>query len=130
MNPQNQLSRIIQVRFRQSEYEYLKRRSEMKDASGRDYKSFSEFVREILLSENGYHSPFLKYQLADLRYEIHKIGVNINQVTKKINAGFGTQNDLAVLEKSLAELKEKFIEYEEKVSSYGNNKIDAHEGSQ
>lgn len=125
----NNLDKIIPVRFRQSEYEFLKLQSTLADESGRKYKSFSEFVRETLLANHQYNTPFVKMQLADLRYEIHKIGVNINQATKKMNSGYGSQRDVEILKCSLKSIEEILTEYIEKVERNGDNKTHAHEGS-
>ena len=43
-------------------------------------------------------------ELKNIRYQITKIGVNINQTVKKINAGFGNQLDIEILEEELRKL--------------------------
>lgn len=103
------------VRFRKDEYEFLQQKMSHADASGKRYHSFSDFVREYLLSNSGYHSSMVKHQLADIRYEINKIGVNVNQMAKKVNGGFGTPADMKTLQVNLIKIQVLFEEYEKKV---------------
>ena len=35
--------------------------------------------------------------MKELYLEVNRIGVNINQITRKVNAGFATENDMAEL---------------------------------
>lgn len=104
------------IRFKEEEYEFLEKKMTSLDASGRNYKNFSQFARECLLSNNGYHSTMIKHQLADIRFEIHKIGVNVNQIAKKVNGGFGTHTDIKELKDSLEKIETAFEEYEDKVA--------------
>lgn len=82
-------TRYVGVRFQESEYEILEKKAKEKRC-----KSVSEFVRESLLENNGVLSKSMKKQLYDLQWEINKIGTNINQATKRINAGMGTSLDV------------------------------------
>lgn len=75
--------RKFTFRLTQEEYEFLLESSKQTDISEENYKTLSDFIRESVLEKNGYHSRAIKKQLYDLKYEIHKIGVNVNQVTKK-----------------------------------------------
>ena len=47
----------------------------------------------------------LEKELKNLSYQVRKIGVNINQVVAKINAGYGNQIDIYNLEKALEQAK-------------------------
>ena len=58
----------------------------------------------------------LEKELKNLSYQVRKIGVNINQVVAKINAGYGNQIDIYDLEKAL---ETKTLN--EKVEDYGNH---------
>ena len=51
---------------------------------------------------------------------MRKIGVNINQVVAKINAGYGNQIDIYNLEKALEQVKHEMKTLNEKVEDYGN----------
>lgn len=117
MEKANKYKKIIPIRFRESEYEFLKKQSMQPDISGKRYKNFSEFVRETLLSRNHYDDVIIKRQLADLRYEVHKIGVNINQIAKRTNAGYGKEKDLEEVKACLQKVEKSFMEYEKKVNS-------------
>ena len=78
-------------------------------------ENFSGFLRERLLARTNYKNENLRQQLLDLRYELRKIGVNVNQIAKKVNAGYGTQKDLADLKFCLMEIRKNFLTYEEMV---------------
>ena len=53
---------------------------------------------------------------------MRKIGVNINQVVAKINAGYGNQIDIYNLEKALEQVKHEMKTLKENVEDYGNHK--------
>lgn len=63
----------------------------------------------------------LKKELKTLSYQVRKIGVNINQVVAKINAGYGNQIDIYNLEKALEQVKHEMKTLNEKVKDYGNH---------
>lgn len=52
---------------------------------------------------------------------MRKIGVNIDQVVAKINAGYGNQIDIYNLEKALEQVKHEMKTLNEKVKDYGNH---------
>lgn len=112
-------TRYVKKTFRltEKEDEFLKRkmleRQEKKYSDPRE--GFSGFVRETLMEQNGAHTTMLRRQLMDLRHEIRKIGVNINQVTKKINGGLGNTNDIRVLQNYLSDIEDLLKDYEDKV---------------
>ena len=43
-------------------------------------------------------------EIKDLRTEIHHIGNNVNQIARKINAGFGNKEDVAQIKYLLGEI--------------------------
>lgn len=104
------------IRFHEDEWEFLKKKMRSLDASGENYKSFSDFVREVMLSNNGYYSRMMKHQMEELRWEIHKIGVNVNQVAKKVNSGMGTPGDVRDLKSDLEKIETLLEQYERKVN--------------
>lgn len=76
------------------------------------YNNLSEFFRDSLLENNGLRSAAIKKQMRDLRWEINKIGTNINQTTKRINSGTGTAADVADIltyQDRLISLMEKYL---------------------
>ena len=58
----------------------------------------------------------LEKELKNLSYQVRKIGVNINQVVAKINAGYCNQID-----KALEQVKHEMKTLNEKVEDYGNH---------
>ena len=70
------------------------------------YRRLSEDAKQCRLSKRKYLIKLIEgaeikarptEELKKLRAEVHYIGNNINQVTRKINAGFGTEEDLKLL---------------------------------
>lgn len=106
------LTEHVTIRFRPEELEHLKKCSGSFDAAkfsnGRE--NFSEYLRVKLLEESGYKNSILEQQMKDVRYELRKIGTNVNQIAKKINSGFGTQNDLIELEQYLKQIESIFAD--------------------
>lgn len=103
-----ELTRYIPFRIEEKEYKRLK-----EIAAEKKYKSFSAFIRDSLLEHNGLPSKAMKKQMYDLRWEINKIGTNINQATKRINSGYGNSGDVKLLVANQEELKillEKYLE--------------------
>lgn len=110
-------NRKFTFRLTDEEYEFLLDCSKQSDVSGKNYETLSDFIRESSLERSGYHSRIIKEQLCDLKYEIHKIGINVNQVTKKINSGLGTYKDVEYLECSLAGIENHLKTYEERLQT-------------
>ena len=77
--------------------------------------NFSGFLRALILQNSNYKNINLQKQMKDLRYEVRKIGININQIAKKINSGLGTQNDLEEVKNDLNELKNLLEKYQNEV---------------
>lgn len=102
---------IYKTTFRttKGEREYLERCAE------EDGVCLSKFIRDVLLDFTGYRSILISNQVRQLRQDVRKIGVNINQVTKKINGGYGTAADIAELLSELERVQNLFDEYKEKV---------------
>lgn len=89
----------VRIRLTPEELEHLKKCSssftEGRFQNGGE--NFSAYLREKLLKESSYKNVQLERQLGNLRYELRKIGVNVNQIARKINSGFGTPGDLTEL---------------------------------
>lgn len=105
-------SEKIRIRLTAEELAWLKKifetDGECMMRSGR--KNFSKFLRDRLLSGFSAQEKLAR-QNGTLRHEIRRIGVNINQVTKKINAGFGSASDIPLLDEMLKEVEETLEEY-------------------
>jgi len=86
---------IIRIRMEREEYETLKKSSEP--------FSLSEYVRLILTSEHA-KLKFTKAEKKEYITQLRKIGVNINQIAKKINGGIYTIEDKVFLNSSLEEI--------------------------
>lgn len=93
----------------------LKQKEYLEQCATEEGQDLSKFVRNILLDLTGYRSILISNQVRQLRQDIRKIGVNINQVTKKINGGYGTAADIAELLSELERVQNLFDEYKEKV---------------
>lgn len=106
----------LTVRLTQEEYEYLHAQSEKmkkKNPSRASvYDNFSFYIREELLLKSGYRSPQMEQGIADLRYELRKIGVNANQVAHRINGNIGTPDDIRTIKRYLKEIGDKMDELE------------------
>lgn len=104
-------SRIIKVTIRLTEKEaaYLRKESANFEnnlcRTGRD--NFSEYLRQMLMAQSGYSNPKLERILSDLRYELRKIGTNVNQIAHKINGGFGNPGDVEELKRYLKDIEEE-----------------------
>ena len=88
--------RFIKVRFNQNEYDKLIRLAESDELSRtrKGSKNVSAYIRQRSL-----------IPMEDMAaMQIRKIGVNVNQTTKKINAGFGTQLDIEIMEEELKKM--------------------------
>ena len=72
---------------------------------------------------------WIRKELSDLTYQIRKIGVNINQATKKINTNVYDTEVTERLHNGMEQINEnvqKLIEKLEKIDGYGSNETDEH----
>lgn len=103
----------IRIRLMKDELEYLEKCFAkeqtvcFKDGRG----NFSGYLRALLLQNSNYKNINLQKQMKELRYEIRKIGVNINQIAKKINSGFGNESDLNEIKDDLKNLNQLLEKY-------------------
>lgn len=107
----------IRIRVSEKELEHLKKCSssscKAKFKNGKE--NFSGYLREKLLQETNHKNEYIEQQMRELRYELRKIGTNINQIAKKVNGGFGTQSDLTELKKHMEQIEKKMDKFEEEV---------------
>lgn len=109
----------LKLRMTTEEMKYLKAQAdaqegfEFRGGKRKGEKNYSGFYRERLLANTNYKNEELKQRQRQLAYEVRKIGVNVNQIAKKINSGFGTRKDLAILEGHLEKIEQLFLEDKE-----------------
>lgn len=104
--------KIVPVRLSQEEYKHLfyaAEQSSSKFSSGKI--NLSSYLRNLLMAKSGFAFAEIEKQNAALIYEINKIGVNLNQMAKKINSGLGTAKDLERLKNFEEELKKTINHY-------------------
>jgi molybdopterin-biosynthesis enzyme MoeA-like protein len=122
--------REIGLKLTQDEYEHISRMAE-NDADTRwksGKKNLSAYIRKCVLQSTGYRREGqIKKELDRLTYQIRKIGVNVNQATKKINSNF---YDVEITERLHDEVKEvnrnlrEFMDRLEEMN--GSNEVDEH----
>ena len=115
--------RRIDIRLTEKEYELLQLRvqrdSETKTKKGNKANTSAYIRKCIFLQEDNPVS--IRKELKTLSYQIRKIGVNINQVVAKVNAGYGSYYDIYNLEKALEQIKIEMQNLNKKVEEYGNH---------
>lgn len=85
-------------------------------------RNLSGFIRKTVLERSGYRMGN-RQELKNLNFQIRKIGVNINQATKKINSGYYDRKICEDLQNSLEELNRHFQELQERMEEQdGSNK--------
>ena len=111
------------LRLTEKEYQLLLAKAEndpeTKTKKG-EKANTSAYIRKCIFLQDD-DPVSLKKELKTLSYQVRKIGVNINQVVAKINAGYGNQIDIYNLEKALEQVKHEMKTLNEKVEDYGNH---------
>lgn len=98
--------RTIKFRITEQEYERIKKKT--RDAGIRR-DNVSEYVRRQVLGDE---YPYVKERLLrQMNYQIRKIGVNINQITKRNNSELYFDSDKKQLFQDMEELKRLFREF-------------------
>lgn len=120
------------IRFSEEEIHYLSERArayceehrkEGKEggAAGQEGRvgerdNLSAYIRQLLFSQSGYRDEETVKLLRELKYELRKIGTNVNQIARKINGGYvGSSADLMELKGSLARIEEAFAKMKKEV---------------
>lgn len=88
---------VIRIRMRKEEYESLLRESQEEGLS------LSAYARLVLLSKKS-KLKFTREEKREYIRQIRKVGVNINQIAKRMNSGFYRLEDQLFLQEDLAEL--------------------------
>ena len=85
--------------------------------SKKNNKNISQYIRDLILSTDIRTNPEIKKAINDLRKEINRIGVNINQIAKNTNAGIYSETDrINLIERQNALLKE-FKKMKERINN-------------
>ena len=122
--------REIGLKLTQDEYEYISRMAE-NDADTRwksGKKNLSAYIRKCVLQSTGYRREGqIKKELDRLTYQIRKIGVNVNQATKKINSNFYDVEITERLHDELKEVNRNLLEFMDRLEEMnGSNEVDEH----
>lgn len=125
--------KIVGVRLTEEEYERICKRA--KGTSAMQYKNgkinVSGYIRKCALQggvSNDSSQQKTQNNVKNLTYQIRKIGVNVNQATKKINSGYGMGKATEAIREELIRLNDLFDAFlqimQEQEQSNGRNKID------
>ena len=136
-----QKTEIVMIRLSKKEYDFLSCRADQDqethykngtliklsseilhptEADGK--RNLSGYIRKTVLERSGYRKSN-RQELKNLNFQIRKIGVNINQATKKINSGYYDRKICEDLQNSLEELNRHFQELQERMEEQdGSNK--------
>ncbi len=108
----------IRVRLTEKELEHLKKCSSASNNRFQNGRTnFSEYLREQLLTGSRYTNGEVVRQLRELKYELRKIGTNVNQIAKKVNSGLGTSEDLYWLTEYLTRIEAAFKKLEQEADA-------------
>ena len=74
-------------------------------------KNISAYIRKCIFEKSD-NPVTIKKELKNLFYQVRKIGVNINQVVTKVNAGYAVPVDIDNLVIYLKKVEEEFFRLE------------------
>ena len=104
-------NKVVHIRLDEKTYNKVVADSKRTD------KNISAYIRGLILSTTVGTDPEIKRAMNDLRREINKIGVNINQIAKNTNAGIYSETDrINLIERQNALLKE-FKKMKERINN-------------
>lgn len=107
----------VRIKLTPGELEHLKKcsgsSSSARFKNGKE--NFSGYLREKLLRETNYKNQELEQRMRELKYELRKIGTNVNQIARKVNGGFGTPNDLVELKNHLQRMEQLMEKFQREV---------------
>lgn len=109
--------KFIGIRVSESEYNRLKEIA-ADTPYGRHENgtvNLSGYMRNQVFSVAGIRNAALTSNVKELKYEIRKLGVNVNQIARKMNAGIGTERDINVLHKKMGEIEQLLSHYIEQM---------------
>lgn len=142
--------RRITIRLTQDEYDAIVKRkdNDENNSKGKMQGNLSVYIRNVLIAEGGQSDWKIDKELNQLNYEIRKIGLNVNQIARKLNANMGDPRDADYAIELLSEINEKIGLMEKQIDKNkgvpesgtsfllpktggddnSDNKTDAHEG--
>lgn len=89
----------------------------LKEQAASGGQTMSEYVRDLVLTQNVKTNPFIRKELAALRHELNKIGVNVNQVVKNNNSRLYNEGDKKILSESMEAIMERMESFQKKLGS-------------
>lgn len=92
------------------------------NARNQDYKCVAQYVRQQSITAGQVENPnSIRRGLLDCQFQIHKLGINCNQIAKKLNKGHKLDKTVLAAIKDIQEQSHKAVE--EVMSRYhGANK--------
>ena len=121
---------FVGLKFTQKEYDYIKEKAaEDSDTCWKNgNKNISAYIRKCVLQDSEYElGRYIRKEIKNVVYQIRKIGVNINQAVKRINANVYDIETTEQLFDSLENIYAIMKELEEKLEQAdGCYKIDEH----
>lgn len=120
---------MIHVRLTKAEYQHLQQKMEESAAlsEGGRREDLSKYIRKIIFERTGWKGGWMKAELRNISYQIRKIGVNVNQIAKKINSGYRGRDEIARLEEHFGTIEQHFEELLKKMEGeHGYDDTDAH----
>ena len=84
-------NKVLRVRITDKEFNLIKEKIKKEKAFGYLHGSgenISEYIRNCIYEDLGKNKKYHDTEIQDLNYQIRKIGVNVNQVAAKVNAGY------------------------------------------
>ena len=109
------------IRFTPEEYQQIVQCAEKDIGTKRkktQEKNVSAYIRKCIFDRSDNPATIQK-ELKGLAYQVRKIGVNINQVAAKVNAGYATPVDVENLLFYLKKIEEEFLRLEKDLKERG-----------
>lgn len=126
----NRRSIRFTIRLSEKEYDQLKKKIveseewKFKYSTKEGSVNISAYIRDALFCKEKEEIRYYR-ELKNLTYQIRKIGVNINQVTAKINSGYRNVDSVFYLQKCLSQVDGEVRSLIEKLEEdRGNHKVD------
>lgn len=123
---------IICIRVTHENYQKIVEQAKLKTKTKTGNPNISAFIRNQLLRAAD-NPDIIQKEIENLIYQMRKIGTNINQVTKKINAEKGSYRDIQMLQREMMTIQDQIDQVlailrkeQDKHSNHGNYKTDAH----
>ena len=120
--------RYIGLKLTDDEYDFLLKKAN-EDSSTcwkNGSRNISAYIRKCVLQITGFKKEiWVRKELSDLTYQVRKIGVNINQATKKINSNIYDVKTTERIYDGMEQINrsvERLIEELEKIN--GSNETD------